>query len=97
MAEAAKASSHLVEHSARSGIVPRVVRFDEQHGTGDARLLYCYLRNERNARITCEELFLHRSTLLYRIERMQERFGFSLDDAATRQRILAEYLVLPAD
>ena len=24
---------------------------------------------------------------------MQERFGFSLDDAATRQRILAEYLV----
>ena len=97
VAEAAKASSHLVEHSARGGIVPHIVRFDEQHGTGDARLLYCYLRNERNARITCEELFLHRSTLLYRIERMQERFGFSLDDAATRQRILAEYLVLPAD
>ena len=32
----------------------------------------------------CEKLFVHRSTLLYRIERVQDVTGLDLEDADTR-------------
>lgn len=97
VASVAKVNNRLVAHTADHGIVARVAAFDRAHGTEDLRLLYVFLRNERNVRLTCEELFMHRSTLLYRVARMQERLGFSLDDPATRQRIMTEFLIRSAD
>ena len=97
VADVALTGNRLIGHSARNGIVARIRKFDEEHGTFDAKMLFWYLRHERNVRRTCEELFVHRSTLLYRIRTMQERFGFDLEDADTRERIKMEYLVLPAD
>ncbi len=97
VASVAKVNNRLVAHTADHGIVAAVAAFDREHGTEDLRLLYAFLRNERNVRLTCEELFMHRSTLLYRIARMQERLGFSLDDPATRQRIMTEFLIRSAD
>lgn len=94
--EVAKTNNRLIGASADHGITAQLAAFDREHGTEDLRLLYVFLRNERNVRLTCEELFMHRSTLLYRIGRMQERLGFDLDDAATRQRILMEYLIRTA-
>lgn len=97
VASIATTSNHLIEHSVRNGIVAKIARFDAQHDTFDAKVLFSYLRHERNVRKTCEELFIHRSTLLYRIKRMQERFGFDLEDAEERERIMMEYHVLPAN
>lgn len=96
VASVAKVNNRLVAHTAEHGIVAAVAAFDRAHGTEDLRLLYVFLRNERNVRLTCEELFMHRSTLLYRVGRMQERLGFDLDDPAVRQRIMMEYLVRTA-
>lgn len=81
----------LVRLSAQRGIVMRIARFDKQNGTNDLRILFTYLKNERDARVTSEELFIHRSTLLYRIRRMENRFGFDLDDCKVRQRLTLEF------
>ena len=93
----AKTNNRLAASVARRGVTAKVAAFDREHGTDDLRILYVFLRNERNVRRTGEELFLHRSTLLYRVSRMQERFGFDLDDPATRRRIMAEYLLCSSD
>lgn len=97
VADVAATNNRLVTLAARNGIVAQIARFDAAHGSFDVKTLFSYLRNERNVRKTCEELFIHRSTLLYRVRRMQERFAFDLDDPATRERILMEYLILPKD
>lgn len=97
VADVAATNNRLVTLAARNGIVAQIARFDAAHGSFDVKVLHTYLRNERNVRKTCEELFIHRSTLLYRVRRMQERFAFDLDDPSTRERILMEYLILPKD
>ena len=43
-----------------------------------------------------EALHVHRNTLMYRIERMQERFAIDLDDAVVRRNLLLAYSLLEA-
>lgn len=91
IAETARTNNHLVEYCVQNGIVPKIAAFDEQHGTNDLKTLFLYLICERKVSAACEALFLHRNTLLYRIEKMQDRFGFNLDDPNVRQQIMLEY------
>lgn len=93
----AAAKDDLFQLSARRGIVSRIAHYDDQHGTDDSRILFAYLKNERDARRTSEEIFVHRSTLLYRINRLQTRFAFDLDDCVTRQRLMLEYYLCGKD
>ena len=89
-------NNQLVAYCVENGILAHIAAFDEKHGTDDLRILFHYLANERKVSVTCEALFLHRNTLLYHIKRLQERFGFDLDDYHTRQQIMMEYLLAPA-
>ena len=52
---------------------------DEENNTGYYRTLRCYLEHHQNIARTSEALFIHRSTLLYRLEkiRKQMRTDFS--------------------
>lgn len=90
VADTAYSSSHLVKHCAETSLVKRIAQADARKGTDDLRILYVYLKNERKASLACAELFLHRNTLLYRIAKLEREHGFSLDDASTRLRIMAE-------
>ncbi len=58
-------------------------RHDETHGTEYYKTLERYVRNRFNALKTAKELFIHRSTFLYRLERIRELFSIDLDDDAT--------------
>lgn len=40
------------------------------------------------AQKTCDMLFTHRNTILYRIKRIREDFGIPLDDPASHTEIL---------
>lgn len=95
VAETARTNNHLIEYCVQNGIVPRIAAFDEQHKTNDLKLLYFYLAYERKVSTTCNALYLHRNTLLYRIEKMQERFDFDLEDMNTRSQLMLEYLLYP--
>lgn len=94
VANTAKADDPLIEHIANTGTLAKMAKYDKEHNSNDLHILYWYLVNERKAKPTCDRLFMHRNTLMYRISTMQERFGFDLDDAHTRMRLTMEFLLM---
>jgi len=55
-------------------------RYDRQHETNYLETAEQYVANHFNAVKTAGELFIHRSTFLYRLERIKVQFGLDLDD-----------------
>jgi len=53
--------------------------YDREHDTRYVETAEQYIRNHFNAVKTANALFIHRSTFLYRLERMKEQFGLDLD------------------
>lgn len=51
----------------------------------------CYLTNERALLHTAELMDIHRTTLLYRIRRIEELTGLQLDDEQTRFDMLLSF------
>lgn len=93
----ARENDPLISFSARGSIVEQIADYDKEHGTEDLKVLYHYMASNCRASIACEELYMHRSTLLYRINKMQERFGFDLDDYTTRLKITLGFLIIQQD
>lgn len=60
--------------------VRRLAQRDREDDTLYCLTLYTYLICHRSLRETCERLFTHRNTVLYRVRRMKEDFGLPLDD-----------------
>lgn len=71
--------------------LPVILEEDAERGTNDFRLLWTYLINERNATKTAQMMYVHRNTVLYRIERLQERFRIDLDDPDLREKLCCDY------
>lgn len=82
----------------RGDLVSRPLRaladHDREKGTGYCETLYWYLACGRSLKKTCEVLFTHRNTVLYRIRRMQSDFGLPLDDPACHAELLLGVSVL---
>ena len=70
-------------------VVSDIARIDTEKRTDDLALLEAFLVNERKASTVAESHHLHRNGVLYRIKRIQERYGIDLNDHLTRQYILA--------
>lgn len=87
----------LVSYCARNSIVLRLAHDDIAQQSDDYHTLYVYLRMERRASAAADELHLHRTTLLYRIDKIEQRFGIDLNDYHTRERLLAEYSIMFLD
>lgn len=71
-----------------------ITRADVENGTDDAHVLQVYLECERKTGLAAERLFIHRNTLAYRIQRLQETYGLELDDPAVRRRLDAEFRLI---
>ena len=61
---------------------------DREKGSQYCETLYWYLSCGRSLKETCEALFTHRNTVLYRIRRMQEEFDVPLEDPAAHLKLL---------
>ena len=55
----------------------RLQEYDQAHSTALLHTLCVYLLQEQNLHATARQLFIHRNTLVYRLQR-------DLDDAAVR-------------
>lgn len=86
--------AEFVDACVQRSVVRRIVEEDARNKTNDAAMLRTYLLQERHAKESSEMLFVHRNTLTYRMERLQKRYGFSLDDPITRLRMLSEFRLL---
>lgn len=65
--------------------------YDLRNDTQYYNTLYHYLKNERNVTLTSQQLHLHRNSLLYRINRINEITEFDLDDAELRFQLLLAF------
>lgn len=75
----------------RSLILPQVKALaacDREKGSQYCETLYYYLTCGRSLKDTCEALFTHRNTVLYRIHKMREDFAVPLDDPAAHTALL---------
>lgn len=62
--------------------------YDQLHDTEYCLSLYTWLALERNIVAAANELYLHRNTMKYRLNRIEEIIHLDLDDLALRERCL---------
>ncbi len=65
--------------------------YDAGNGTALYDTLALFLASERSLTETAAKLYIHRNSLMYRITRIRELTGVSLDDAAQRQHLMLSF------
>ena len=79
---------HFTEEFSVTSICSQAVllldQIDREKNTDYIRTLQCYFRNGCQQTSTAQELYIHRSTLTYRLEKIQELTGADLEDNDTR-------------
>ncbi|MGI6008052.1 MAG: PucR family transcriptional regulator [Ruminococcus sp.] len=68
--------------------VKELEAYDKANHTEFLKTLYVYLKNERRTMETVKELYIHRNSLLYRLERIEKLTGVRLEDYYERLRLL---------
>lgn len=69
----------------------RIRLMDKENGTQFYKTLKYYIVNERDIPKTAAALFVHRTTLVYRLERMKEMLAMNLDDPDVRLYLLLSF------
>ncbi len=64
-----------------NGTIKKIEDYDKKHGTYLMKTIEYYLENNMNKKITASKLFIHVETLRYRLSRVEEISGYSIDDA----------------
>jgi purine catabolism regulator len=64
--------------------IGKLIAYDQAQGTDLIDTLTAYFAHKGNLSQTAEGLFVHRNTLLYRMERIREISGLDLDNPETR-------------
>ena len=76
----------------RGDLIPAELRgiaaHDREKGSHYCETLYYYLTCSRSLKKTCDVLYAHRNTVLYRIQKMREEFRIPLDDFVMHTDIL---------
>ena len=71
----------------------KIIARDKSNGTNDFALLWVYLRCDCNISTTAKQLFMHRNTVIYHIEKIKETFMLDFSDKGTRDRCLIDYKI----
>lgn len=64
---------------------------DTKNNTGFCKFMYTYLINERNATVVSEKLFMHRNTIINRVNRICKMFNLDLNQYSVRLNLLISY------
>ena len=67
---------------------------DREHRTEFYRTLKLFLENNLNTVRTAKELYIHRSTFLYRMERIKEMTGVDLDNRDQRLYLMISFRLM---
>ena len=93
---------HLIDTiSADTPLIPlcsrealRVFDYDLENDTKLLLTLEVYLKHNKSLKLAATELFIHRSTLTYRLDSIKKLVNMNLDDADERLHILLSCIVL---
>lgn len=75
----------------------KLKEYDKENNTELYHTLFVYLKLERNVLQTSKELYIHRSTLTYRIERIRNLTGVDLNDPKERLKLLISFYMIERD
>ena len=68
--------------------VIHLTRYDRKHRSDLRDVLYYYLRNDRNLVKTAGDLYMHRNTVVNKVNRILELLELDLEDGGLRQRLM---------
>lgn len=74
-------------------ILYSLMAYDKKYNTNLIQTLEVYLNKNCNLNQTAETLFIHRNTIKYRLQRIEEITNTSLDDAFTRLNFFNAILI----
>lgn len=74
--------------------VVNLTRYDRANGTNLRDIMFYYLMNDRSITQTSAQMFLHRNTLIYKIRKIEELIGESMDDSYLRHNLVFSCLLL---
>lgn len=60
----------------------------------NALLLYHYLETERNISMTAKLMHMHRNSVIYRLQKIQDTLNLDLDDPDVRMRLMISFKIL---
>ncbi|MDO5424378.1 MAG: helix-turn-helix domain-containing protein [Eubacteriales bacterium] len=69
----------------------RILLYDQEKQTAFYEMLEMYLRCERDRGLTAQKLFVHKNTLVYRLQKAEGLFGLKLDDPYEREYLLLSF------
>ncbi|WP_165053042.1 MULTISPECIES: CdaR family transcriptional regulator [unclassified Adlercreutzia] len=87
-------SPALRDFSFSHTILDKIIAENAANGGDDARILATYIHYERKATVVAEKLHMHRNTVLYRIGKIENRFGLDFDENWSRDRLLFDFSIL---
>lgn len=71
-----------------------IIKYDSENNTNYLDTLSCYLWNNNSLLHTAEKLHMHRNSVKYRIRRIEELTGKSLEDASARLEFMNAILCI---
>ncbi len=71
-----------------------LTRYDRAYGTNLREVMFRYLMNDRSIARTSSEMFMHRNTTIYKIKKIEELIGESMDDPYLRHNLIFSCLLL---
>lgn len=72
----------------------KLMNYDKTHDTSYFKDLYFYISNNLNLIKTSKQMFIHRNTLSYRLEKIKEITGINLEDGETVFQLQMCYRIL---
>ena len=61
--------------------VLKLLKFDKQYGTDHMTTLYTFMEQSMNIRKTAQAMFIHKKTLIYRIEKIKEILNYDFENS----------------
>lgn len=82
-----------IEQLIHTGI-RKLIAYDRKNSTDFMATLKCFLNNNCNSTHTADELYIHRTTLIRRIDRIEEISGIDFNDRETHVYLVISFWIL---
>ncbi|MPM38846.1 hypothetical protein SDC9_85476 [bioreactor metagenome] len=89
-----KAPSHIDLSDFCSPALLRLITYDRENNTEYVKTLYTFLNHNGNYTSSADALFIHRTSLIYRMKKMEETLCLQLSSSKVRNHIYISYLIL---
>lgn len=75
----------------------KLMEYDKQKDTDNVQLLRAYLHNNLSITHTINQVYMHRNTFLYRIEKIREVTGMDFNNPDTRLELMIAFKIMDMD